>query len=727
MNPLLKALLPYQAKLDRDLVIALHQQEKSAVIGHALVAIVVFLLLKNSVPALTLVLWVTCIFAILGGRGYRAWKVMQMEDVGTGHKKLYWWHFALVSGCGLAWSLGYLASMPHLDTAHRAIVVMVLSALCSGAVVTLSARAITFLGFAIAILAPACVGLALQPTALERVLAGLCVAAFVFAMAGSKKARILLWSHLLQQYRNEDAVRDLAAAKVSMAEALQKSEAANQAKREFLTNMSHEVRTPMNGILGTAELLGQGKLADDQRSLLELLQSSGKDLLAILDDVLDLSKIEADRFEFVKENFELAEVLDEVACLHWITAQEKGLQFIYDAPLDIPSKAVGDPVRLKQLIHNLLDNAVKFTSRGAISLKARMKQGGPSGALLVLEVRDQGKGIPQDQIEAIFQSFTQADGSTTRVHGGTGLGLTITRRLVDLMDGRIEVDSQTDVGTAFHIEIPVRIEEDLRPASAKGNLLIAARADHAIHTLARRLKRIGLTVRTLRPQVALAHECQEFLKDGGYLFVDPAVQEYGSVREILTMLHPLKAELILLSRTQEMADKDSNLRHIGAPYPVTELREMIWKGAPERKAKAAPTAATAEGALQPMNVLVAEDNPTNARIAKRMLEQFGMHVDLATNGQEAVDSFKQKNQELIFMDIQMPQLDGMEATRLIRELPGGREVPILALTAHAMKGYRSKCLDAGMNDYYTKPLRKMDLHEALLKWQSLAQQKKRSA
>ncbi len=724
MNPLLKALKPYQAKLDRDLVFALHQQEKSAVIGHSLVAIVVFLLLKSTVPLMTLVLWIGGILAICGVRGFRAARVLQIEDLGAVNKRVYWAHFAVVVGGGLVWSTGYLFALPHMDIAHRAIIVMVLSALCSGAVVTLSAHSATFLGFGIAILAPPMVGLAIQPGGLERVLAGLCLASFVFGLAGSKKARMLLWSHLLQQYRNEDVVRDLAAAKVSMAETLQKSEAANQAKREFLTNMSHEVRTPMNGILGTAELLGQTELKEDQSSLLELLQSSGRDLLAILDDVLDLSKIEADRFEFVKEEFELAEILDDVATLHALAAHEAGLQFIYDAPLDMPNKAVGDPVRLKQLIHNLLDNAVKFTNQGAVSLKARIKQGGPSGALLVLEVRDQGKGIPQDRIEAIFQSFTQADGSTTRVHGGTGLGLTITRRLVDLMDGRIEVDSQTDVGTAFHVEVPIRVEDELRPASAKGNVLIAARASHAVHTLARRLKRIGLNVRTLRPQVALAHECQEFLKEGGFLFVDPTVDEYGSVSQLMTLLHPLKAELILLSRGEDLADKDYNLRQIGPPYPVADLRDLIWKGKPERKAKAAPAASSPEGALTSMNVLVAEDNPTNARIAKRMLEQFGMHVDLATNGQEAVDSFKDKHQDLIFMDIQMPELDGMEATRLIRELPGGREVPILALTAHAMKGYRSKCLGAGMNDYYTKPLRKLDLQEALLKWQSLAQQKK---
>lgn len=724
MNPLLKALQPYQGKLDRDLVIALHQQEKSAVIGHALVALMVFLLLKSSVPLAILGIWMFALASILASRGYRAWKVLQLENVAEQHRKLYWWHFALVVGGGLAWSCGYLAAMPHLDTSYRAIVVMVMSAVQFGAVVTLSARCATFIGFSVAILAPACIGLAMQPTGADRILAGLCVASFIFAVASSKKARILLWGHLLQQYRNEEAVRDLAAAKASLAETLQKSEAANQAKREFLTNMSHEVRTPMNGILGTAELLAQTELKEDQSSLLELLHASGKDLLAILDDVLDLSKIEADRFEFVKEDFELAEVLDEVASLHSLAAEEKGLQFIYDAPLDMPSKAVGDPVRLKQLIHNLLDNAVKFTNRGAVSLKARIKTGGPSGTLLVLEVRDQGKGIPADQIEAIFQSFTQADGSTTRVHGGTGLGLTITRRLVDLMDGRIEVDSQTDVGTAFHIEIPVRIGEDLRPASAKGNVLIAARADHGIHTLARRLKRIGLTVRTLRPQVPLAHECQEFLKDGGYLLVDPTIPEYGTVSEMLTLLHPLKAEMVLISLPDDAAEADTNVRHIGMPFPVLDLRELIWKGVPERKASPTCQAPSAEGALTQMNVLVAEDNPTNARIAKRMLEQFGMHVDLATNGQEAVDSFKELRQDLIFMDIQMPKLDGMEATRLIRELPGGREVPILALTAHAMKGYRSKCLDAGMNDYYTKPLRKMDLQEALLKWQNLAQQKK---
>jgi two-component system, sensor histidine kinase and response regulator len=724
VNPLLKALIPFQAKLDRDLVFALHQQEKSAVIAHSLVAVTVFLLLHGLAPISTLSIWMFGVLAVSMFRGVRAWKIMRVEDANANHKSMYWWHFGTVVACGLIWSLGYIAVLPHLDTPHRAIVVMVLSALGTGAVVTLSARPASYLGFSIAVMVPAIIALALQPTSIDRVLAGLTLASFVFGLASSKKARLLLWGHLLQQYRNEIVVRDLAAAKVNIADALQKSEAANQAKREFLTNMSHEVRTPMNGILGTAELLSQSELKSDQASLLDLLQRSGHDLLAILDDVLDLSKIEADRFEFVKEDFDLAEVLDDVANLHSMAADEKGLEFIYDAHVDMPSKAVGDPIRLKQLIHNLLDNAVKFTDRGSTTLKAKMKAGGPTGALLVLEVRDQGKGIPQEQIEAIFQSFTQADGSTTRIHGGTGLGLTITRRLVDLMDGRIEVDSQIGVGTAFHIEVPLHIQEELRSVSAKGNVLIAAPSNHVTQTLARRIKRIGMNVRTLRPNADLATECHEFLKSGGLLFADPAVEAFGGVSGLLNMVHPIQAELILLADDVEY-EGELNVRQLKPPFQIQALRDIIWNGKAGHTIKQSPAIAPLPaGELTPMNVLVAEDNPTNARIAKRMLEQFGMHVNLARNGQEAVDSFKDQRPDLIFMDIQMPVLDGMEATRQIRELPGGRDIPILALTAHAMKGYRNKCLDAGMNDYYTKPLRKMDLQEALFKWQSLAQKKK---
>ncbi|NQU48871.1 MAG: hypothetical protein HQ519_09510, partial [Planctomycetes bacterium] len=211
----MKALIPFQAKLDRDLVFALHQQEKSAVVAHSLVAATVFLLLRGLAPLSTLSIWILGILAVSIFRGYRAVKVMRAEDVHANHKSIYWWHFGTVVACGLIWSLGYVAVLPHLDTPHRAIVIMVLSALGTGAVVTLSARPATYLGFSIGVMAPAAIALAMQPTAIDRILAGLTLASFVFGLASSKKARILLWGHLLQQYRNEDVVRDLAAAKVN--------------------------------------------------------------------------------------------------------------------------------------------------------------------------------------------------------------------------------------------------------------------------------------------------------------------------------------------------------------------------------------------------------------------------------------------------------------------------------------------------------------------------------
>jgi two-component system, sensor histidine kinase and response regulator len=723
VNPLLRALQPYRARLEGDLIATLHRQERSAVIGHLLLASTVGAIVYSQLPMAIWAGWIGAIVVACLVRAANAVRFSRLDSANVNHHDLTL-HTGIIIVTGLIWSLGFIVAMGHLDIVNKAIVVMVLSAITNGAVVTLSAKSRSFTLFSCATMAPAGLAMAAQGESTSQMIAGLCLVSLVFGFASSSKARQLLLEHLLQRYRNEEMVRDLAATKKTMADTLQKSEAANHAKREFLANMSHEVRTPMNGILGMAELLNQTDLKPEQAELMDLLQRSGRDLLAILDDVLDLSKIEGDRFEFVHEPFHLMEVLDDLASFHSIAAAEKGLEFLYDAPLDLPRRAIGDAARLRQMLHNLLDNALKFTARGSIGLSASTGRGGPSGHLLRLEVRDQGSGIPAEQLEKIFECFTQADNSSTRQHGGTGLGLTITKRLVELMDGRIELQSETGRGTVFHIEIPLQLDTLPQAASAQGRVLLHCSGATG-SALAARLKAIGLTVQQTRERKPLAEQAESFLKPGDYLLAETDTQNDSQSLTLLAGQH--QVQLYRLLEVNQNAPSDAT-PCLCRPFFTEKLAGVFLAVKPALLNEASENQIVAlhPGELTRMKVLVAEDNPTNARIAKRMLEQFGMDVSLARNGREAVDQFLETQPDLIFMDIQMPVLDGMEATAEIRRLPDGENIPILALTAHAMKGYRRKCLEAGMSDYYTKPLRRIDLRDALQKWQGATHLRKRA-
>lgn len=718
MSNLYRALQPYRARLERDLTTALHQQERSAVGGHLAVAGLLAFLLRGQVSGTTLLIWLGAIGLACAYRGWNAWRFSRVPESQISMRD-QWLHSSAILGCGLVWSIGFVVVMPQLEVLFRAIVLLVLSGLSSAAIVTLSARISSFAFFASSLMVPAILSLASRGDSTERMLAGLGFVSLGFGFASCLKARALTLGHYLHRYRNEQMVRDLASTKKSMEEALQRSETASKAKSEFLANMSHEVRTPMNGVLGMAELLGQGELREDQQEMLAILQSSGRDLLSILDDVLDLSKIEGDCYEFISEPYQLPDLLDELAGRHAIEAEEKGLEFVYDAPIELPDTVTGDANRLRQLLHNLLDNAVKFTDRGSVTFQVRARQGGPEGTTLEVTVQDQGNGIPKEQIEAVFESFTQVDGSATRRHGGAGLGLTISRRLVELMGGTLEVESELGKGSSFLIRVPMQVQGRPRALTTPGHAIVLAPPTASSNNLTARLVASGLRVRAVANAADLELDDKS---DIDWLLAD---KRCATAAELQQLARSLGARIVLLADsvgTQESSAESPILRR---PFRITALRELFLPGA-DSSANQDGQDAEQTGQPEQMDVLVAEDNPTNARIAQRMLENFGMRVRIATNGREAVEAFCEQRPHLIFMDVQMPELDGMAATQEIRKLPGGAEIPIIALTAHAMKGYREKCLDAGMNDYFTKPLRRADLSEALRRWQTKALLRKRA-
>ncbi len=706
-----------------DLTQALYHQERSAVIGHAVMVLVMTFFLTGKVPGWLVWGWPGVMLGLIGARAWVAWKFEHRGAVTAGERDRRA-HTLIVFVVALGWTSGFLACLQFLGSTHQAIFLLVLAGLTNAALVTLSARLSSFILFAATLLVPSCVGLAL--TGGDGVfMAAMGGGSLLFSLSGAKKARTLTYQNLLQRYRNEEMVQDLARAKAETSKALQRSETANEMKREFLTNMSHEVRTPMNGILGMAELLLQSDLQEEELDLLRVIQRSGRDLLAILDDVLDLSKIEGDRLELVKEPFELTELLDDVADFHALTAAEKGLEFLHEIPFSLPPRTIGDAGRLRQVLNNLLSNAIKFTDRGCVSLKVEM--GIAEGVPVVdFTVQDDGIGIPQESLAAVFHSFTQADGSHTRRFGGTGLGLTITKRLVELMNGRIMVDSQVGKGTAFRLRLPLDMEGRVGE-QATGKVLLVTRLERTATTLARRLRTLGLEARPVRGLERCLHELDSPSSQDVpiTLMVDSQLLEQDDAEGAWqAKVHDQGVRLILLAEAGAVSGPGST-PSLPRPFRSDALLRLLGQNQ-SNAAESGDSGPRVLSNLGGMRILVAEDNPTNARLAKRMLEQLGQVVEIARDGSEAVECYQAWNPDLIFMDVQMPILDGIEATRRIRCLPGGDQIPILALTAHAMKGYRERCLESGMDDYYTKPLRKRDLEEALHKWQGPAQERRRA-
>jgi two-component system, sensor histidine kinase and response regulator len=479
----------------------------------------------------------------------------------------------------------------------------------------------------------------------------------------------------------------------------QKAQAANRAKSEFLANMSHELRTPMNGVIGMASLLLDTELTAQQRDYAQTVHHSANSLLSLVNDILDLSKIEAGKLVLDPLVFDLRETVEEAAVLLGVRAAEKGLVLVARVDPALPRRLVGDLGRLRQVITNLTGNAIKFTARGHVYLELSLVERTTDSLLVRLEVRDTGIGIPADKREHIFDKFTQADASTTRRYGGTGLGLAICRELIDLMGGHITVESVEGSGSTFRCTLALAAAVDQPaqvPALPGRPVLLATTGTLERGVLRELLQAEGATVRIGVPQDAAPGELvvveagnDALLPAGchGVVLVDPG--------------RPQESPRSCVTRPVRRAELLSALA--GSPRPAGGCQ-----------------AAPVEEALhkRPACVLLVEDTLVNQKVATSMLKRLGFTVDLAQNGREAVEQSAAGGYAVILMDCQMPEMDGFEATRLIREreVAGGPRVPIVAMTAHAMQGDRARCLAAGMDDYLSKPVRRDALEAVLLQW-----------
>ncbi len=543
---------------------------------------------------------------------------------------------------------------------------------------------------------------------------------------GTVASGIVRTSHLLAE--TAGALKD---ANARLAEQIRHAEQANCAKSEFLANMSHEIRTPMNGIIGMTDLVLAMPVNADQRECLSMVRASADGLMTIINDILDFSKIEARKLALDPIVFVLRDTVGDAVKVLAMLANKKGLKLACHIHPDVPEMLVGDPGRIRQVIMNLIGNALKFTETGEVVLKADLELSTAEEIRVHFAVRDTGIGIPPEKQKTIFNAFTQADSSTTRQYGGSGLGLTISARLIEMMGGKLRVDSEVGSGSTFHFSARF----DPAPAASKktvsdpiqlGNVSTLLIDDNATsrRMMCESLMNWGLRFTLAHDEPAALFAIERAIAAGEtfrlLILHMSAVDGFALVERIRRYPESGSTKVIMLSSAGQRGDaircKELGIAaYLSNPVEQSDLRECILRVLREGDSHRAPVSLVTRHSLRESRILLAEDSFVNQRLATRLLEKEGHRVVVANNGREAVAAIEEGLFDVVLMDIEMPIMSGLEATATIRkkEMLNGRHVPIIAMTAHAMKGDRERCLAAGMDGYVSKPIQPQELYDAL--------------
>ena len=691
---------------------------------HPFLVMVIVALAWPAAPHPLLIAWaaaVTLTAAVRGAWLYAAARgALNDRSVRTGVR-------ATVTLLGIAWGVGGALVLPLVPFETVALILVVLAGIIASALTTLAADPLSLRGFLAGIALPVFVSLATSERTHD-LAAAIVVAIFILGMAiVARRAHITLVAHL--QITARLAVSEEAAkrAEAVMRDARDLAERVARARSSFLANMSHEIRTPMNAVLGFVELILDTELSVEQRRALELVRSSSEALLMILNDILDYSKIEAEHLELESIPFDVAKVVHATASLLAVRAREKHLELLADVAPEVPRTVRGDPTRLRQVLLNLIGNAIKFTDAGEVVVSVRSERRDGT-ARLRFGVRDTGIGIAPEHISTIFKEFTQADSTTTRRYGGTGLGLAISKRLVQLMGGELAVASEPNKGSefSFTLAFPVEAESPRSSAiAALGGRRMLIIDDHQTN---RRILREMLAAEGVKVDEvssggegldAIRHAVQRKtpyalaildiqLPDMDGFALAAAVRQEKAIK---------RTNLLLLTSAGQRGDGE-RCRALGIrgyltkPMSRADLLEAlgtVLAGSEQDGTPEIVTRHTIAESRRSLRVLLAEDNPVNQQVAVAMLVKRGHEVHVAGNGREAVDAVRERDYDVVLMDIQMPELDGFEATAAIRAMDKGKDLPIIGLTAHALSGERERCLARGMSEYLAKPFKAHEL------------------
>ncbi len=628
----------------------------------------------------------------------------------------------------ITWGVGGALVLPLVPFETTALVLVILAGLIASALTTLAADPLSIRGFLAGIALPVFVALATSDQS-HHLAAAIVVAVFTLGMAiVARRAHLTLVDHL--QVTARLAVSEEAAkrAEAVMREARDLAERLARARSAFLANMSHEIRTPMNAVLGFVELILDTELTQEQRRALELVRSSSEALLMILNDILDYSKIEADHLELEAIPFDVSKVVHATASLLAVRARERHLELLAEVTPEVPRAVRGDPTRLRQILMNLIGNAIKFTEQGEVVVSVTTALAADDVVQLRFAIRDTGIGIAPEHLGSVFREFTQADSTMTRRYGGTGLGLAISQRLVRLMGGEITVTSEVGRGSAFSFTLPFLAE--VAAPRAAGLATLGGRRMLIVddNQTNRRILRDMLATEGIKvDEASTAGEGLEAIRgavkkhapyDLAILDVQmPDMDGFQLATAVRADRGLARTRLLMLTSAGQRGDgercRELGIRgYLTKPMSRADLLEAlgtVLAGPEETATPEVVTRHTIAESRRAVRVLLAEDNPVNQQVAVAMLVKRGHEVHVAGNGREAVDAITQREYDVVLMDIQMPEMDGFEATHAIRALPKGKDLPIIGLTAHALSGERERCLSHGMTDYLAKPFKAHEL------------------